>query len=49
MTRKADWLWPLRPLAPLADQMDAFIKKRIAPHASKLTVNGRTHDFEGKR
>ena len=38
MTRKAHWLWPLRPLAPLADQMDAFITKKIAPHASKLSV-----------
>ena len=38
MNRKADWLWPLRPLAPLADRMDAFLTKRIAPHASKLSV-----------
>ena len=38
MNRKVDWLWPLRPLAPLADRMDAFITKKIAPHASKLSV-----------
>ena len=38
MTRKADWLWSLHLLAPLVDQMDVFITKKITPHASKLSV-----------
>ena len=38
MTRKAAWLWPLHQLAPLADRMDAFITKEVAPRASNLSV-----------